>query len=419
MWTATGLSSVGDGMVFVGFPLLALSYTHQAVLIAGVAVAGQAPALLVALPAGALADRVNRRRLLTAVELARFVILAAFATLVVTHHSSLAVLYVSAFAIGSLGITFECASGACLPELVKPHHLIKANTRLASADLTGREVVGQAIGGIAFAISRFVPFAADAASFLLSAGLLSSSIPDNPPSAAEPTAFWADIRDGLRWFAGQPLMRLLAGLVAQLAFCQAFVLGLLVLYATQDLHLSKAGYGLLLAISAIASVVGASAAGQVHARLGSGWCIIAAGGCAAAAYCVLAATRSPVVACGALALESLALMVGLVASRSLRQANVPPELQGRVMSAYQMLVYAAYPLGALAAGLLADGLGVRATFLIAGCLQAVVIVAAAPRLLDRIRAQDRQSRASARRAGEPAALAAKSDPASEPEAAVA
>ena len=372
-------------MVLVGFPLLALSFTHSTTQIAGVAAAGQLPALVVGPPAGALADRLNRRRLLVGVELLRFGVIGAFATLVAAGEDRLGVLYLAAFLLGSLTMVFDSATAACVPTIVPPDLLVKGNSHLTAVDVTGEEMVGQALGGVVFSVAAALPFAADAASFLASAGLIRRAIPDNHPDEARSTSFLADLRAGLKWFSGSPLIRLLTGLIALLAFCQAVVLALLVLYARQDLHLSEAGYGLLLGISAAANVVGAAAVNRLHIRLGSGRSILIAAAVAAVSYPILAATHSPFVACAGLSLEAMSVTVGLVAARSLRQSAVPQEFQGRVASAYQTVIFAVFPLGALAGGVLASHFGIRVTFLLAGCLQMIVVVLTAQRLLSRIR----------------------------------
>lgn len=393
MWTATGISSIGDGMVYVGFPLLALHFTHSAVAVAGVAVVAQAPALLVALPAGTLADRLNRRRMLVAVELLRFVVLGVFSGLVLAGKDSLLALYVTSFLLGTFRFAYQAAAQATLPDLVNEELLVKANSRLASVNLSGEDVAGQAVGGFAFAASRFLPFAADALSFLLSAALLRTAVPDKKPVPAEPTSILSDLRFGLRWFLKNPLLRMLAGLISAFAFCQALVFALLVLYATRDLHVSGGTYGLLLSVSAVASVVGATAAPQLHDRLGSAWCIILAGVAAGASYSIMAATGSPVVATAALALESMGVMVGTVASVSLRQATTPAHLQGRVASADRTVVYGVLPLGALVGGLLAAWVGIRTSFYVASGIQGAAILLTAPRLIARVRQATRPSAA--------------------------
>ena len=386
VWTAAGTSSLGDGMVLVGFPLLALNFTHNAVLIAGVAIAGAVPALLVALPAGTLADRTNRRRLLVGLELVRFSILAAFGVAILRGWDSLPMLYAAVFLLRGLSVVFDITASATLPSIVKPRLLVKANANLHTVQTVAQVIAGQALGGILFAATAALPFIADAATFAASAGMLNRAVPDNR-SVGTNTSFGADLRDGLRWFARLPLLRMLTGLIASFAFCQALVLGVIVLYATQDLHMTRSGFGLLLGVSAVGTAIAAVAANQIHARLGSGWSIIAAGLAASAAYPVMSITHSPVTAGGALALEAAGVVVGNISARSLRQAIVPPDLQGRVASSYQMAVLTAIPLGSLLGGIMVGEIGVRETFLVAGLLQVAILAVTAPRLLASMRRQ--------------------------------
>ncbi|MGH9057365.1 MAG: MFS transporter [Acidimicrobiales bacterium] len=384
LWAATGVSSLGDGVVLVAFPLLALAFTHDPLLIAGVVVAGRLPALLVALPAGALADRVNRRRLMMGIEAARFAALAAFGALVVAGADGLWAIYATVFVLGTFDYAFVFAAAAALPTIVAPDQLLRANANLIGVEVTTEELAGQALGGFALAASIALPFVADAGSFVASAALLRTAIPDNAPSGRE-TTLLADVREGMVWFFRSPLLRLLAGLVSSMAFCQALVVGILVLYGTEDLHLSRAGYGVMLGAAAVGNVVGMLAATQLHKRLGSGWSIGLAGLAAAVSYPVLAATRSPVAAAAALALEAVGVMVGNVAARSLRQSMVPQEMQGRAAAAYQMVILGSLPLGAVVGGVLAGHFGIRTTLLVAGCLQFAILAATAPRLVRLVR----------------------------------
>ena len=373
-------------MVLVAFPLLALSYTHQPVLIAGVAVVGTLPWLVFGLPAGALADRINRRKLVVGIETARLGLLGLFGALVLSGRSNLAVLYGTVFVLRSLGVVFDVTAGAALPSVVIPRLLFKANANLATAQTVAEEVAGQAIGGFAFAITACLPFIGDAATFAASAGLLSRALPDNEPATGE-TSFMSDVGEGLRVFMRLPLLRVLTGLIASFAFCQAMVLSVLVLYAVQDLHTSRSGYGVLLGVSAIGTAVTSLGANQIHIRLGTGWSIVAAGFAAGAAYPILAYTSSAVTAAGALALESAGVIIGNISARAVRQSVVPQELQGRMASTYLMVIRTAIPVGGLAGGLLAAQMGVRHTFLLAGVVQLGVLGLTAPKLLSAVRRQ--------------------------------
>ena len=390
LWTATGISSLGDGMVLVAFPLLALTFTRNPIALAGVVVAGRLPVFLVALPAGAIADRVDRRRMLLSIELARFVTLAAFAAVVLSGADSLAVLYATVFVLGALTFSFDVTSAACLPTIVDQDHLVSANSHLMTAEITTKEMVGQAVGGTAFAVVRSLPFGLDALSFVASAALLRFAVAPNPPVATE-TSLWHDLKVGLRWLSHTPLVRILAGVITSLAFCQAMVLGVLVLFGREDLHLTMSGYGLLLSVGAIGNIAGAVMATRVVRRLGSGWAIVAAGLLAALSYPLLAATSSAIVAAGALAIETIAVVLGNIAARSLRQSSVPVEFQGRVGSAYQMFIFGSLPLGGLVGGLLASWMGVRTTIAVAGLVQLAALAVLAPRLIAQVRRSRRIS----------------------------
>lgn len=367
----------------VGFPLFSLTLTKNPLLIAGVAIAGRLPALLCSVPAGALADRVDRRRLVVLTNVVRMAALAAFAAAVLAGADNLPALYATVFVLGAGEMVFDAATQACLPSMVDADALPHANGRLAAAEVSGEQFVGPALGGVAYAASAALPFVVDAASFAASAFLIRNALPQTRLRKSRPSLI-ADIRAGLRWFVSHRLLRLLAVVVASLAFCQAMVTSELVLYGTHNLGLGRVGYGVFFALAASGNVVGAIFAGRIHARLGTARCIIGAAVLSASAYLVLAMTRSVVSATAALFMEAVAVAVGNVTTLSLRQSVIPSELLGRVGSAFRMLLYGLIPLGALAGGILASQVGVREAFASAGGVQLVVFAVAAPALVRRI-----------------------------------
>jgi MFS family permease len=192
------------------------------------------------------------------------------------------------------------------------------------------------------------------------------------------------VAEGLRWFLANRLLRLLALVVASLAFCQAMALSMLVLYGTRDLHLGHAGYGVFLAVAAAGNVAGALGAGRAHVRLGTSGCIVGAAGAAAAGYLVMAGTHSVVLAAAALIIEGVAVAVGNVTTLSLRQRIIPSALLGRVGSAFRMLIFGLVPVGALVGGLISSAMGIRAAFVTAGVVQVGVVALAAPALVRRV-----------------------------------
>ena len=367
----------------VGFPLLALTLTSSPLLIAGVAIAGRLPALLCSVPAGALADRVSRRRMVVVVNVIRVAALAIFAAAVLGGHDDLPFLYATVFVLGAGDMAFSVATQASLPAIVLPAALPRANGYLSMADASGEQFVGPAIGGLVFAVARSLPFIGDAVTFVASALLVRKAIPVTPPRTGH-TRFLAEIQEGLRWFAHHALLRLLALVVASLAFCQAMVFAEMVLYGSHQLHLGQVGYGLFFAGASAGNVLGSLAAGRIHARLGPARCLIGAAILAGFAYLVLSVTSDVAAATSVLFVEAVGVAVGNVTTLSLRQRVIPPELLGRVGSAFRLLLYGLVPVGALASGLVTAEIGIRGAFRIAGAVQLLVVVLAAPAVVRRI-----------------------------------
>ena len=382
---ATGTSGLGNGLVLVAFPLLAVTLTRQPVEVAGVAVAGRLPWLVISLPAGALADRVDRRRLVVAVEAARAVALAVFGLVVLAGQTSLAVLYLAAFSVGAFETAFSAATSASLPALVRADDLPKANGYLFAAETAGGQFAGPALGGLIFAWARALPFLGDAVSFAGSAAMLIPALrPVHKLQRTSGLTLIGDLRVGLRWFRQHTLLRRLAAIVATFAFCQSAVLSVLVLYGLRVLHLTPAGYGVFLAVGAIGDVAGSLLARRAHAYLGPARAIVVAGTVAATGYLTLAATSDTGVALFGYALEATAVALGNVATVSLRQRLIPTELFGRVNNAFRTCVYGAIPVGALVGGFLTATVGLHAAFASAGLVQLLLIAVMARRLTPEI-----------------------------------
>lgn len=367
-----GISSFGDGLVFVAFPLLAVRLTHEPLLIAGLMVAGRLPWLLVALPAGALVDRVSRRKLVMSVDLARAVVIALVALAAVLGRIRLGELYLASFLVCAGETVVSAATRSALPLLASAEDLPAANGRFTAAETVGVQFAGPAVGGVVFAVASSLPFVGDAVSYLASALLLGSAMPDD--SAREPPAHGgvlADVRSGLRWFLASNALRLLALLVASFAFCQALVLSVLVIYATRVLHLHGADYGFLLAVAALGDIAASLCAGRIQTRLGGIPTVLGSGILAGGAYVLLGSTTLAYVAVVALALEAAGSSLGNVTTLSMRHRLIPLERFGLVNNAFRMCVLGVVPLGALVGGALTAVLGTRPTFVLAGIAQLV------------------------------------------------
>lgn len=417
LWWATAMSSTGDGLVgMVALPLLALTMTHDAVLIAGVTAANRASAALAALPAGLLTDRRDRRALMSAAELLPGLVLGGLVAAMSLHAADLAMVYAAAIVVAVCDVTYTLALQAVFPDMVPSRALLAAgNGRLMSADAAGEQVVGPAVGGLLFSAARRLPFLADAVSFLASIFLVRTSVPSEtgsashragppgdgaaavlgglgdhgdharepavPPAHRKAKPTWReDLRTGFRVFNSKMALKLLAGALTAGSFTQSMVLALLVIYGEHVLSLSATGYGAFLAGAAVFGVVGLFFGGAVQQRLGSSGVVIAGSLACGVSFLAMSAADLAWLAAVAFGLQELGTAIVNVGSVTTRQQLIPKELYGRVGSVHRLFVQTAAPAGALVGGLVADAWGVRRAFLVAGIVEVVALAILAPAL---------------------------------------
>jgi MFS family permease len=381
LWSATAVSSIGDGIRIAVFPLLAATITRNPLLVSGVLFATRLPWLLFSLHSGAIIDRVDRRKLMIVVAVLRGVVMAALAMALLGGVESLSLLYVAAFLQGTGEVFSDNAAFALLPNVAPRDRLEDANGRLEAAVIVLNEFAGPGIGTLLFVQATGLPFVVDALSFLLAAGLVLAIRHRAARPSTEPagTKVSAEIGEGLRWLRRESFLLRLSVIGALTNFFLHATFAIAVLFVLETLNAGEFGFAALLAIEAGGALVGALTAGVARRRLGSARTIAGALLIAAAANLVIAVTGSYVTVVIMAALISLSGATWNVVTNSMRQQRVPDRLMGRVQSAHRLLSWGAIPLGALAGGLLAGAFGLRAPFLVAG-LALLILTGAAGRL---------------------------------------
>ncbi|WP_426503902.1 MFS transporter [Dactylosporangium sp. McL0621] len=382
LWLASVTSALGNGMRWAALPLLAAGQSGDPWVISLITAAEQLPWLLFGLFAGVLADRFDRRRLARWSDLARAAVMAAFAAAVACGYAPIAL-------IAALGFVLTCgdtvagpALAGLLPAVVPPSDRPAANGRLLAGVQITDTMLGATAGAALMAVAAAAPFAIDAATFLASAVFLTLlRAPGPPPVPAEGRGrIRAELTGGLRLMWATPALRGLGLLQAVISVAYAAVLAVLVLFATRELGLGPAGFGLLLAVFAVGGVAGGVGAGRLARRVGTRRGLIAAvagsGLCVAALGAVHGAPAAVVVA-GLLGATST---LGDALAATMRQALVPDAYLGRVTSAFRIVGLGAAPAGALAAGALAHAYGLRAPFLAGAVLLAAGLAGCAPLL---------------------------------------
>jgi MFS family permease len=382
LWWANTISSTGDGAFVAALPLLAVTITRDPRLVSVVTAATFLPWLLLSLPAGAVVDRYDRATLMWRAQAVQAAVVTVLAVLIVFREADIAVLAAGGFLLGGAEVIFSNAAQSVLPALVPPELLPKANGNQQVSLTVGEEFLGPPIGSLLFAAAAALPFGLDAGSFAGSAALLARLPKTRPaPESARRTKIRAQIAEGLRWLAGHRLLRVIAVLLGIFNFANQMGQAILVLLATQTLHVSTRGYGLLLAASAVGSVVGGLVNPVLTRHLGLLPSLVLPAVVGAAAFVGLGLAPDAAVAAALLAVQGFSVTMWNVVTVSLRQRVVPAHLLGRVNSVYRMLGWGLMPIGALAGGLVAHAAGLRAPYIVAGLLCLLSVLAALPLLL--------------------------------------
>ncbi|TDD66332.1 MFS transporter, partial [Jiangella aurantiaca] len=258
LWSAAVLSRFGDAVRNVALPLVAAGLTTSPFLLSLVSAAGYLPWLVFGLLGGALADRVDRRRAMWTVDVARGLLVAAFATALAFGQAHLAVLAVLAFALTTLQTLFDNAATAILPTLVPRTALPSANARLMTGQALAGTFLGAPAAGLLVTAGVALPFAVDAATYLVAAALIASlprsavAVASRPPGST----LRSEIAVGVRRLWRDRLLRggCLANLLGNLVI--GGLQALLVLIITRWAGASDVVFGLVLAAYGAGGVVG-------------------------------------------------------------------------------------------------------------------------------------------------------------------
>jgi MFS family permease len=373
--TGSALSNLADGVFQVALPLLAVTLTRSPGLVAGVALAQRLPWLVVALPAGAFADRLDRRRTMFRVESVRVVVMGGLALVVALDVASMPILYVAALVLGVGETFFDTAAQSILPSIVDRDQLSLANGRLQAVELTTNSFIGPSLGGLLAAAALTAAFAASAGAYLVSTiCIISISGSFRPERSGPPTKIRADIAEGLRFVWRNPVLRTLGIMLGttNLAFMAHF--SVFVLFATGPMGLSKTGYGLLLAASALGGVGGSWAGPWLERRVGRARCLIGAIVLFGASLAVPAITTDVIAVGASFIVASFGSVVWNVITVSLRQRITPDALLGRMNSAYRLLGWGTMPIGAALGGAIAEWSSLRTTFVVAALLHVPLLL---------------------------------------------
>jgi MFS family permease len=365
LWSGEALSQLGSQASTVAFPLLVLGLTHSPAKAGVVGLAKWLPLALAALPAGLLADRFDRKRLMIAADAVRALLLASIPVALLVGRPGFGQVAVVAFLDGSLFmVRYVCERGA-LPHVVPAAQLPDAVAQ-NEARVFAAGIGGPPLGGILFAIARALPFVADAASYVVSMASVALTRAAVQDPVAQPQGAGSDaagLAAGLGWLWRHPFFRSSALLFAVGNPLYTGLYLLAILLANRH-GASSAEIGVMFAVVGLGGLIGAFLASPLRqvlsprrALVGEAWLLA----------CVL-----PVlfVAHGALLIGTIVaicelptpLANSLVAGN--RIAATPDRLRGRVQAAGTLVAMSLGWLGPLVVGFAFQHAGAQATIML-------------------------------------------------------
>ena len=361
-----GISSFGDAITNTALPILVLLLTGSGFAMGIVVVLSTLPDLVVGLPAGAYADRWDRRKMMLYADLGRGLLTAVIPLSVWLGGPTLALILLVTFPINTLRVLWLAGYTAAVPGLVGRAEVPRANAMFEAVFNIGW-IAGPAIAGfLAATIGPGPTIAIDAASFLFSvAGLMLVRRPLRPEARPERTRIVADVREGIGFVRRQPTLRAIIALWTTTSVMTAGLVSGLIYYVTVDRGLGPEMVGAVLSAFAIGSMGGALLAARVAVR--SVGVMMLVGTVVIGSILVIVALDVPVPVMVVAAFVAGAVNSNvLVAYLSLRTLLSPDALLGRVGATARTLSVGLMPIGALVAGALLDVVGGGSTLIAMG-----------------------------------------------------
>jgi MFS family permease len=370
LWSAQAFSNLGDGVRFVAFPWLASLLTRDPLFIAGIGVATQSAWIFFSLLAGSVADRFDRRRIISGTLGLQFLVTSTMAVVVFAGRESLAspsepiainsagrwlvLLGVAAFVLSLVEVLRDITAQAFMPQLVDEDWIETANGRLMLAEGVTGQLVGPPFGGILIALAIWLPFGFDAATFLVSAVLIARITRTSKPTIGRSgqSSVRRELSESMRWLWSHDVLRSMTLALTVNNFLNAMAFTTFVLFIQDVIGLGALGFSLIATGGAIAGVLASLVAARVIESVGRGRLMVLIPIVSAVMLTVTGLASNGWVVWAATIPTYFLGTVWSVLSRSLRQRLTPDHMQGRVTGAHRTINFGFLPVGALAGGVL-------------------------------------------------------------------
>jgi len=269
---ASGFSNLADGIAKLAIPLIAVRFTRSPFALGALGFTLSVPWLLLALHAGALADRIDRRKIMLFANSARALVAALLALALLLGWGSLALLYVAAILTGVAEVFYDTSSQSLLPQIIPADDLPKANSRLLGVETIANQMIGPALGGVLVGAAAALATGTPAVLWVLAVAALFTVRGSYRPDRVGPAmSLTADIREGLRYLTGHRVLRTLALMTGGSNFSGSMTGAVFVLFAVgpySRMGLTDGQFGVFSAVFAVGALIGSAFADRIVARFG-------------------------------------------------------------------------------------------------------------------------------------------------------
>jgi len=375
LWSGQLVSSVGSRVSLLAFPLLILAITHSPAQAGLIAALRGIPYALFVLPAGALIDRWDRKRVMILCDSGRALALGSIPLALIFGHLTIVQLYIVSLVEGTLFTFFNLAETACLPRVVSKEQLSTAVAQNMVIDSTSG-LLGPSLGGALYSIGRAIPFLTDAISYaasVLSLFFIKTKFQEERNPA--PIRLWADIREGLSWLWHQPLIRFIALLTGGITM-PVIGYALILIVLAQDQHASSFAIGLIFACGGIGSILGSLLVTPLEKRFSFPQLMIGSTWVWALTWLLFAIAPNPFILGVVTSLSFIIVPIYTSVQFGYRLALIPDHLQGRVNSVFRLIAVGGEPIGLVVTGVLLQAIGPFSTVLVLFVPQLILSIAA-------------------------------------------
>jgi MFS family permease len=371
LWSSILISSFGGQVTMLALPLTAAVLLHATPTQMGLLTAMEiAPFVLLSLPAGVWLDRVRKLPVYVAGEASIALVVASVPLAWWLGWLGMTWMYTAAFVMGCIYVTAGSAAQIVLTQVVARERLVEAHAKNALAT-SGAEVAGP---GLAGALIKLVgaPLAllVDALLLLVSVAILRGVQVHERLDARHGRRFWPDLRAGLAFVRGTPLLVALALAVGLWQMCHHAAVVVQILFATRTLGLNESQVGLCFVGLGVGTVLASTLGNRLSRRVGPGPCLVLGIAVCGLGWGALALAPANVWGIAIFATMLVCFGIGAVLIfinfLALRQAVTPASLLGRMTSTMRWLILLPAGPGALIGGWLGEHVGLRSSLAFAG-----------------------------------------------------